>query len=260
MQFLNSEYSSFAEEVQQAIQHLSDLQNTYGDNLYAPVAPNAVQDTLNIEAEQETEFDAMFDGDVNVEEHAVDNNEMDHNCEITAQEHGDLQAALFDDRDNNVLSRRRMTDAEYQSKLAGLNCAQRDALERIIQYTRARHQFFMGEQDTIPDPLHLFLTGGAGTGKSHVFSIIKEYIERAHMGAQNACMLVAPTGVAAFNIGGVTIHCALCLPVEHGSSTRYRKLSAERLHELRLLWKDVHTVIIDEISMVSYETMMFIHQ
>ena len=80
------------------------------------------------------------------------------------------------------------------------------------------------------------------------------------MGAQNACMLVAPTGVAAFNIGGVTIHRALCLPVEHGSSTRYRKLSTERLHELRLLWKDVHTVIIDEVSMVSYETMMFIHQ
>ena len=28
----------FADEVQQAIQQLSSLQNTYGDNLYAPVA------------------------------------------------------------------------------------------------------------------------------------------------------------------------------------------------------------------------------
>jgi len=73
-------------------------------------------------------------------------------------------------------------------------------------------------------------------------------------------MLVVPTGVAAFNIGGLTIHYALCLPVEHGNMTRYRKLSAERLHELRLLCKEIHTTIIDEISMVSFETLVFIHQ
>lgn len=156
---------------------MSDLQNTYGDNLYAPVAPNAVQDTLNIEAEQETEFDAMFDGGVNFEEGAIDDNVTEHHCEITAQVHGDLQGALFDDRDNNVLSRRRMTDAEYQNKVAGLNDTQRLALDHVVHYTRARHQFFMREQDTPPDPLHLFLTGGAGTGKSHVISVIKEHIE-----------------------------------------------------------------------------------
>ena len=43
-------------------------------------------------------------------------------------------------------------------------------------------------------------------------------------GSQNACMLMAPTIVAAFNKGGLTIHRALCLPVEHNSSTRYTKL------------------------------------
>ena len=47
LQFLNAEHGSFADEVQQAIQQLCYLQNTYGDNLYAPVAPNAIQETLN---------------------------------------------------------------------------------------------------------------------------------------------------------------------------------------------------------------------
>ena len=47
--------------------------------------------------------------------------------------------------------------------------------------------------------------------------------------------------------------------MEHGNLTRYTKLSAERLHQLRLLCKDVHTLII-EISMVSYKTLGFIHQ
>ena len=45
-------------------------------------------------------------------------------------------------------------------------------------------------------------------------------------------MLVAPTGVAAFNIG-------VWLPVEHGNLTKYTKLIAERLHLLSSLCKDV---------------------
>ena len=48
-------------------------------------------------------------------------------------------------------------------------------------------------------------------------------------------MLVAPTGVAAFNIDSLTIHYAFRLPVEHNNLTKYTKLSAERLQQLRLL-------------------------
>ena len=91
LQFPNTEHGSFAD----AIQQLSSLQNTYGDNLYAPVAPNAVQETLD-SGELEAEFDPLFDGDVDIEEGAVDVQE-----EATVQENGDLQAALFDDTDNN---------------------------------------------------------------------------------------------------------------------------------------------------------------
>uniref|UniRef100_A0A1X7T5X1 ATP-dependent DNA helicase n=1 Tax=Amphimedon queenslandica TaxID=400682 RepID=A0A1X7T5X1_AMPQE len=71
----------------------------------------------------------------------------------------------------------------------------------------------------MPSPFRMFITGGDGTGKSHVISVIKEHLERAHIGAGNACVLMAPTGVAAFDIGGLTIHWALNLPVEHVNST-----------------------------------------
>ena len=101
----------------------------------------------------------------------------------------------------------------------------------------------------------MFITGGIGTGKSHVISVIEEHLERAHIGAGKACDLMAPTGVAAFNIGGLTIHQALNLPVENGNS-----LGAERLKELRQSCKYFNTIIIDEISMVSYKTMSFIHK
>ena len=110
-----------------------------------------------------------------------------------------------------------MTDAEYNSKVAGLNDSQREAFDQIVLWTSERHQCFMGESNSLPEPLHLFITGGAGTGRSHLISVIKEHIERSHTGSQNVCMLVAPTGVAAFNIGGLTIHYAFWLPVEHGN-------------------------------------------
>ena len=97
------------------------------------------------------------------------------------------------------------------------------------------------------------------TGNSHVISVIKEHLKHAYIDDGNACVLMAPTSVAALNIGGLTIHRALNLPVEHGNLTAYRKLGAERLKELGQLWKNVNTVIIDKISMVSYQT-SFIHK
>ena len=118
LQFLNSEHGLFADEVQQAIQQLSNFQNTYGDNLYAPAAPNAVQETLDVGA-LESVFDPLFDGNVNIEEGVLEVNDNANHQETTAQENGGLQAALFDDTDNNILPRRRMTDGEYNSKVAG---------------------------------------------------------------------------------------------------------------------------------------------
>ena len=82
LQFLNSEHGSFADEVQQAIQQLSNLQNMYGDNLYAPVASNAVQETSDA---LESEFDPLFDGDVNIEEGALEVNDNANHQETTAQ-------------------------------------------------------------------------------------------------------------------------------------------------------------------------------
>ena len=171
----------------------------------------------------------MYDGDVNIEENALEVHDTNHQ-EATTTDNGDLQAALFDDMDDNILSRRQMTDAEYNSKVTGLNDSQRDAFDCVVQYSRARHQYYMRERESLLEPLHVFITGGTVTGKSHLISVIKEHIERSHTGSQNACMLVAHTGVAAFNIGSLTIHHAFRLPVEHGNSTKYMKLSAERLH------------------------------
>ena len=121
----------------------------YGDNLYVPVAPNAVQEALDTGA-LEAEFDPLFDGDVDIEEGQMDVQDNTNRQETNAQENRDLQAALFDDTDTNILSRRRMIDAEYNNKVAGLNDSQRDAFNCVVQYTRARHQYYMRESESLP--------------------------------------------------------------------------------------------------------------
>jgi septin family protein len=52
---------------------------------------------------------------------------------------------------------------------------------------------------------HVFLTGKAGTGKT---TFLKNLIETTHKQA----VIVAPTGIAALNAGGVTIHSFFQLP------------------------------------------------
>ena len=148
LQFLDAEHGSFADEVQQAIHQFSSLQNMYGDNLYAPVAPNAVQETLDAGV-LESDFDPLYDGDVNIEENALEVHDANHQ-ESTTNDNVDLQAALFDDTDNNILPRRQMTDAEYNSKVAGLNDSQHNAFDRVVQYSRARHQYYMRERESLP--------------------------------------------------------------------------------------------------------------
>ena len=150
-----------------------------------------------------------------------------------------------------AITRLTMTDREYEGKVNSLNETQQKAFRLVVQYTRERVAHAQKPKHvSAPQPLRIFLTGGAGTGKSHFITVIREHVERAHMGSKHACLVVAPTSVAAFNIHGATLHRAFRLPVEHNEATEYKKLSCERLQELRRELKDVYIIIIDEVSMV----------
>ncbi|MBO7139027.1 MAG: helix-turn-helix domain-containing protein [Prevotella sp.] len=89
----------------------------------------------------------------------------------------------------------------------------------------------------------IFLTGKAGTGKT---TFLKTVVERS----RKRPIVVAPTGVAAINAGGVTIHSFFQLPLSPyvpGAKTKER---FDFSKQKRQLIASVDLLIIDEISMV----------
>ena len=86
----------------------------------------------------------------------------------------------------------------------------------------------------------MIVTGQAGTGKSVLISQIAAY-------ESNSVILLAPTGVAATNINGSTIHSALGLPL----NTKQISMKGEKLRNLQARWKNIKTVVVDEMSMIS---------
>lgn len=71
--------------------------------------------------------------------------------------------------------------------------------------------------------------------------------------------VTAPTGVAARLVNGKTIHSAFALGIETGRATVYRQMTGQRLEDMRRKWRHIRWLIIDEISMVSYEVLRSIH-
>lgn len=109
-----------------------------------------------------------------------------------------------------------------------------DALN-LIQYTRQS----------------VFLTGKAGTGKSTFLRYICEHTKKKHV-------VLAPTGIAAINAGGSTLHSFFKLPFYPllPDDPNF-SLQRGRIHEFfkytkphRKLLEELELVIIDEISMV----------
>lgn len=112
-----------------------------------------------------------------------------------------------------------------------------------------------------PTPLRVFITGGGGTGKSYLLQVIADYLRLCHPKVSNndPVIIAAPTGVAARNIHGVTLHYAFRLPVQHGYESSLHTLSPRTLKHLQSKMQTFHTIIIDEISMISAKTFTHIH-
>ena len=93
---------------------------------------------------------------------------------------------------------------------------------------------------------NIFLTGKAGTGKTTFLQSLKTHISKR-------LIITAPTGVAAINAGGVTLHSFFQIPfgpfvpgIEAQDQSRKHRFNKEKINIIKTL----DLLIIDEISMV----------
>ena len=110
----------------------------------------------------------------------------------------------------------------------------------------------------LSDPFYTFVSGSAGTGKSHLIKAIyqaavKTLRSEADTPDDIVCLLTAPSGPATYNIHGQTLHSAFSFPQ---CLSEQSNISQARLSSLRVKYTNLFILIIDEISMVGTD---FLH-
>lgn len=191
---------------------------------------------------------------------ATAENEVDPNfVNVYDYDENNLQAnVLFDtgyDQSSSVEAKKynvpdMISDKDYLDLCDSLNEKQRDYLMHILNCF-----------ETNEVPVYHFISGGAGVGKSRLIKAVYQTLIRLfRRGSGDAgsieIMIVAYTGKAAHNVGGMTAHHAFSLPmVDRSSSETFKGLGPEALNSCRVKLAKLKLIIIDEISMMG--TSMF---
>ncbi len=219
-----AQYAPCSEQLDKALDDVQTIECS--DDMWDCVAPNTQHVELNHLAETECEHVC------NTEE--VRNYDLSEDLGIPSNTENYERNISFDE----------LPDEEYREAVRSLNVDQMKFFYHVLQLVK-----------TTNEPFYLFLSGGAGVGKSHLtkvlFQAVYKYLntragEDFH---QIKAILVAPTGKAAYNIKGSTIHTALSVPANQSLKV-YKKLDASRLNSLRYKFASLKIMFIDEVSMV----------
>ena len=147
----------------------------------------------------------------------------------------------------------RLTEKDYLNLLSKLNTKQRQIFTHIIHSLTHKPC----------EKLHIFITGGAGVGKSLVVRTLYQALHRllCSESGQNPedirILMCAYTGLAAYNIQGSTLHSAFC--IEPNKKLTYKRLSDDKRNTLQTKYKYLTVLIVDEVSMVGNEMLNFLY-
>ena len=152
-----------------------------------------------------------------------------------------------------------MSLKEYCANMRLLNEEQR----HIVMYNRAWCKSYIQalRKGTNVKPYRIFISGPGGTGKTFIVNMIKRDIPYFLKSVVNAgddqpmVLVTAPTGSAAFQVGGSTIHSAFLLYDKAKAKTSWEKYTTMQLKLEHLMLS-----LTDEISMVGFKKFQEMNQ
>lgn len=145
-----------------------------------------------------------------------------------------------------------MSDDAFRTLAQNLNLKQKEFFYHVYHWMK-----------TETDPLFIFLSGGAGVGKSVVLRALYQALLRYfnHRPGENPdhlkILCCVPTGKAAHNIGGNTIHNTFSIPF--GRGFKFKPFYMQQLDTMRYKYHYVKVIFIDEIPMVGSGMFNFIN-
>ena len=260
---LLGDYIDFRSRYEDNIETILAIEQKYSQN--ATIISDAIDDlnehgppehAWNLVAPSTTEQQLQDQDEGIILERDIEQEDVDANTRLLEQ----LSTPLLQ-RFSAETNRELLSADEYRAAMRKLNNKQK----LIVMYHRAWCKKAItalknGQQIT---PYRVFVSGPGGVGKSHVISLIRnDTVKLLRLSGQIQpedviVLLTAPTGVAAFNIQGMTLHSALLL---NTSMSTNLPLTQDKLNTLRTKLSNLQLLIIDEISMVGSNLLLQIHK
>ena len=190
-------YFHYQEKLIKAVQQIRTLREEQQEDIHCTITPNFMASNIHDTPPQYISSTFEYTGTEDVAE-----------AQPTKQE-------TFTSNEFKALAEYTMTDDEYSTNMNHCN----DEQKQILRYVSGKVNENMTE-----NKLHLFITGGAGSGKSFLLKLLREHLLRMNTATYPNVLVAAPTGVAAFNIKAWTLHRLLHLDVQRKKQAEYHKL------------------------------------
>ena len=180
----------------------------------------------------------------------VEDKQPEYEEDDDPQVEGEAKAAMQDvaDMHDNAAA----DTITLEERVDMLNADQRRVFEKVKSHFLHQQLHEGNKCQCNLEPLRMFVSGVGGTGKSFLIETIRALVDQLWPSNDLTRAIAAPTGLAAFNVGGTTIHRLFQLPVEHeGKSAMYWSLSKPSQKVMKTTLRSVKVIIVDEVSMVS---------
>jgi len=223
------------------------------------VQPNIKKHNYSFEQFDINQDDLYFNSESESESESENENVYGLNPELIDQD-------IEDSNDENpvtvpatVADNLTITNEIFYEVCSNLNLKQQELFNFVAKH--AIKSKLAKENDTFkPDPYYIFLSGGAGVGKSYLIKAMTEYLRKIlkypgqNSDKEPSVLVTASTGKAASNIDGITAHSAFSLPQRGEGRVCNLNLGNEKLHKLRLKYRYLQVLLLDEVSMIGETT------